>query len=65
MGAGAAVLSTPYWHAVELLAEDRGILFDFNDSAKLSQILNELLDNPDRLSSLRKTPMITGENSMA
>ena len=64
VGAGAAVLSTPYWHAVELLAEDRGILFDFNDSAKLSQILNELLDNPDRLSSLRKNAYDYGRKTV-
>jgi len=54
VGAGAAVISTPYWHALELLSEDRGILFDFNDSGKLSHILNELLDNPDKLLTLRK-----------
>ncbi|UZJ64120.1 hypothetical protein OKW96_17215 [Sphingobacterium sp. KU25419] len=29
VGAGAAVLSTPYWHAKDLLADGRGILFDF------------------------------------
>ena len=64
VGAGAAVLSTPYWHAVELLAEDRGILFDFNDSAKLSKILNELLDNPDSLSTLRKNAYDYGRKTV-
>jgi glycosyltransferase involved in cell wall biosynthesis len=29
MGAGAAVVSTPYWHAQELLSEGRGHLFPF------------------------------------
>ena len=54
VGAGAAVISTPYWHAMELLADDRGILFDFNDSKKLAEILNDLLAKPDRLLALRQ-----------
>ncbi len=53
IGAGAAVVSTPYWHAQELLSDNRGRLFDFKDSQKLSEIIIELFDNPDLLQELR------------
>ena len=54
VGAGSAVVSTPYWHATELLADGRGKLFNFNDSEGLSAIFMELLDKPDVLKMLRK-----------
>lgn len=54
VGAGAAVISTPYWHAEELLAEGRGRLFDFKNSEQLADILNELLDYPERMKALRE-----------
>ncbi len=53
VGVGSAVISTPYWHAEELLAEGRGRLFNFNDSDNLTDILTELLDNPSELNELR------------
>jgi glycosyltransferase involved in cell wall biosynthesis len=53
VGVGSAVISTPYWHAVELLDNERGKLFDFGDSAKLTSILIELLDNQKELIKLR------------
>ncbi|NQV03697.1 MAG: glycosyltransferase [Bacteroidia bacterium] len=53
VGAGLAVISTPYWHAEELLADDRGILFDFNDHLQLADIVNDLLDHPEKLDRFR------------
>ena len=53
VGVGAAVLSTPYWHAQELLDKGRGRLFDFNDSEGLSDMLTGLLDNPAELNELK------------
>ena len=38
-GAGKAVVSTPYWHAAELLADDRGILVPFEDPAATSEAI--------------------------
>ncbi|MCX6112145.1 MAG: glycosyltransferase [Proteobacteria bacterium] len=54
IGAGNAILSTPYWHAEEVLADGRGYLFDFNDSEKLSSILRELLQDEKKLKALQK-----------
>jgi len=54
VGVGSAVVSTPYWHAAELLADDKGILFDFGNSNELADALIELLDNPDKRMQLRK-----------
>ncbi|MCH8568424.1 MAG: glycosyltransferase family 4 protein [Balneolales bacterium] len=54
VGVGAAVISTPYWHASELLDEGRGRFFNFNDSEGLSKILLNLLDSPDELKKIRQ-----------
>ncbi|MCF8227975.1 MAG: glycosyltransferase family 4 protein [Bacteroidales bacterium] len=54
VGVGAAVLSTPYWHAAELLANGRGRLFDFNDSDELAKTLTELFDKPEERNELKK-----------
>jgi len=53
VGVGAAVLSTPYWHAAELLADERGKLFNFNDSVELAETLTELFDKPEELTKLK------------
>ncbi len=55
MGAGTAVVSTPYWHARELLGERRGCLFPFRDSEALSQSLLGLLRDKSELERLRAT----------
>jgi len=54
VGAGCAVLSTPFWHAEELLAKGRGILYEFGDYQSLSKKIIALLDNPAEMLSLRK-----------
>lgn len=53
VGVGSAVISTPYWHAEELLSEGRGRLFGFGDSKGLSDLVIELLGNPDELKRLK------------
>ena len=44
LGAGKAVVSTPYYHAIEVLANDRGVLCRFEDSASIAEGINRLLD---------------------
>ena len=47
LGAGKAVVSTPYLHAQEALADDRGILVDFRSPEQLADALIALLDDPE------------------
>lgn len=60
IGAGAAVISTPYWHAQELLAENRGKLFDFKDAASLAQIVNRLFADQTQLRELKNNAYTYG-----
>ena len=53
-GAGKAVVSTPYWHAAELLAEDRGVLVPFGDSSAIGREVAGLLRDTTRRNAIRK-----------
>src|SRR5437867_5329413 len=53
-GAGKAVISTPYWHAVELLAEDHGVLVPFGDAAAIAREVIGLLRDDTRRHAIRK-----------
>jgi len=54
MGVGCAIVSTPYWHATEILKDGRGRLFGFDNSEELATILHELLGRPEVLKDLQK-----------
>jgi glycosyltransferase involved in cell wall biosynthesis len=47
-GLGKPVVSTPYWHARELLADGRGILVPFSDAAAIGSEIAELLTDDAR-----------------
>jgi len=53
-GAGKAVVSTPYWHAAELLAEGRGVLVPFGDAKAIAREVIGLLHDATRRHAIRK-----------
>jgi len=54
LGAGKAIISTPYWHAIELLDDRRGALVPFQDPAAIANKTIELLDTPAIRHAMRK-----------
>ncbi|HEY2322324.1 MAG TPA: glycosyltransferase family 4 protein [Thermoanaerobaculia bacterium] len=48
LGAGKAVISTPYAYAKELLADGRGILVPWRDSSAIAAEIVGLLDDPEK-----------------
>jgi len=54
LGAGKAIISTPYWHAMELLDDGRGVLVPFTNSAAVANTTIELLDNDAAREAMRK-----------
>jgi glycosyltransferase involved in cell wall biosynthesis len=60
VGAGKAVVSTPYWYAEELLGEGRGLLIPFADSKAIAERVIELLDNDTERHAMRKRAYMLG-----
>ncbi|KUK74896.1 MAG: Glycosyl transferase group 1, partial [Proteiniphilum acetatigenes] len=58
MAAARPIISTPFWYAEEMLADERGVLFDFKDSVQLAEKINDLLDNEEK----RKTIALNAFN---
>ena len=54
IGAGKAIISTPYWHAKELLADGRGVIVPFDDPAAIAEAAIALLDNDAERHAMRK-----------
>ena len=53
-GLGKPVVSTPYWHARELLADGRGVLVSFGDAAGIGNEIAQLLTDDPRRQAIRK-----------
>jgi glycosyltransferase involved in cell wall biosynthesis len=59
-GCGKAVISTPYWHAEELLANDQGVLVPFGDSEAIAREVISLLKDEPRRHAMRKRAYLIG-----
>ena len=47
LGAGKAIVSTPYLHAVEALADGRGIIVPFRDAGAIADAVRGILGDPE------------------
>jgi hypothetical protein len=54
LGAGKAIVSTPYWHARELLADGRGVIVPFDDPDSIAKAVVNLLENDAERHAMRK-----------
>jgi glycosyltransferase involved in cell wall biosynthesis len=54
LGAGKAIISTPYWHAKELLADRRGVIVPFDNPESIATAVIELLENDAERHAMRK-----------
>src|SRR5207248_8320576 len=61
---GKAVVSTPYWHAEELLSDDRGVLVPFGNSDVLAREVAALLRDETRRHAMRRRAYMHGRNAV-
>ena len=64
MGSGKPVVSTPYWYATEMLAEDRGRLVPFHDPDALADQVITLLDNDTERDAMRKRAYVFSRDAV-
>ncbi len=58
MGAGKAIISTPYWYAEEMLAEGRGVLVPFAEPAAIASEIIRLFGDEAEMNAMRKRAYI-------
>jgi glycosyltransferase involved in cell wall biosynthesis len=61
-GLGKPVVSTPYWHARELLADGRGVLVSFGDAAGIGNAIAQLLTDEPRRQAMRERAYATSRS---
>ena len=57
---GKAVISTPYFHATELLDNEHGVLIPFSDPSATAQAVTALFGDPDRLAAIQRRAYARG-----
>src|SRR5271157_2106823 len=62
LGAGKAIISTPYWHAIELLDDRRGALVPFQNPRAIALKTIELLNTPAIRHAMRKRAYLFGRD---
>jgi glycosyltransferase involved in cell wall biosynthesis len=54
LGAGKAIISTPFYYAIEVLDGGRGLLCEFNSPGSIAEGIRQLLENPKRKAHIEK-----------
>lgn len=54
LACGKAIISTPYWHAQELLINGRGRLVEFDDTDGFAASIRELIEDDGKRNAIRK-----------
>jgi glycosyltransferase involved in cell wall biosynthesis len=54
LGAGKAIVSTPFYYAIEVLAEGRGLLCKFKSPRSIAEGIRQLLENPEQRARIEK-----------
>jgi glycosyltransferase involved in cell wall biosynthesis len=62
LGAGKAIISTPYWYAEEMLSDERGALVPFSDPQALADQVIDLLGNESKRHAMRKRAYLFGRD---
>ena len=61
---GKAVVSTPYVHAKEILADGHGVLVPFHDSNAISAAVNSLLGDSELLATIQRRAFMKGRDML-
>ncbi len=64
IGAGKAVISTPYWYARELLDEGRGVLVPFRDAGAISEAVRGILEDAESRQEMGRRSALFGKQML-